>query len=159
MSVTTKDWGVIVGVLVLLATGYGLIVVDTGEPTIPPPGSVEIEDCEHVQIAVYELEDEHSSQRGLKQYSELTDLQQTVFDEGRSGNGDFVRFHDEDRMAAADALPDYVALDGRNYRANSIRGNCFNRPWYVGLTKPAGYALVGIGLLIGTWFWRRRIAY
>lgn len=159
MSVTTRDWGVIVGALVLLAAGYGLIAVVPGEPTIPPPGSISIEDCEHVQVAVYELDDDTPSERGLKQYTELTDRQQTVFDEGRAGNGDFVRIHDADRMVAADTLPRTVALDGEYYRANSIPTNCFERPWYAGLTRPIGYVLAGTGLLVGTLFSWRRITY
>jgi|GEM_PF-3320289 len=159
MSVTTRDWGVIVGALVLLVTGYGLIAAPPGEPTTPPSGSVSIEDCEHVQVAVYELDDETPDERDLKRYTELTDRQQTVFDEGRAGNGDFVRFHDADRMAAADALPNYVAFDGRKYRANSFPSNCFDRPWYAGLTRPIGCVLAGIGFLVGTVFSWRRITY
>lgn len=148
---------VIAGVLVLLVSGSSLVMASPIEPPTRSPSSVPVTECELVQLAVYELETEPSSEFG--QYPNLTDIQQTVFDEARTANGDFVRFADESRMAAADTLPVSVVMEGRTYRAHSVRGNCFDRPWYIGLTGPIGYILVGIGILVGGVFSWRRITY
>ncbi|WP_254832584.1 hypothetical protein [Haloglomus salinum] len=155
MSFTTRERGVLAGVLVLVVTGSGLIVAPVG-PTEPPMRSTSIADCELVQLAVYELDEEPPDERERSRYRALNETQQTVFDEGRAANGSFVRFQDRDRMAAADTLPPYVVFDGRNYRAHSIRGNCVERPWYGDRSSALGYLLVGLGLLLGGVFsWRR----
>lgn len=143
------------GVLVLVVAGSGLIMAPSVEPTGPPARSDSITDCELVQLAVYELDGEPPGEREQEQYRSLSDIQQAVFDEARAASGDFVRFHDRDRMAAADTLPPYVVFEGRAYRAHSVRGNCFERPWYDGLVEPTGYLLVGVGILLGVFSWRR----
>lgn len=159
MSVTTRDGWVLVGVLLLIVAGAGLVVASPPESTGPPPRSGSVGDCELVQLAVYELDGEPPGDSEQKQYRSLSGIQQAVVDEGRAANGDFVRFHDGDRMVAADALPPYVVFDDRTYRAHSIRGNCFERPWYAGLVEPTGYLLVAIGILAGSAFVWRHISY
>lgn len=154
-----RDRGVVAGVLVLLITGSGLVALAPIEPPARPPGSAPVSECELVQVAVYEMDDEPPDAFGQERYSNLTDIQQDVFDEARTANGDFVRFTDESRMAAADALPHSVVFEGRTYRANSVRGNCSEWPWYVGWVGPIGRILVGLGLLVGIVFAWRRLSY
>lgn len=159
MSMIQRDWGVIAGVLILLITGSSLVMASPIEPPARPLSTVPVTECELVQLAVYELDAEASGERGQEQYNNLTDIQRSVFNEARTVNGDFVRFKSESRMAAADTLPSSVVLEGRAYRAHSVRGNCFDRPWYIGLTGPVGYLLVGLGMLVGGVFSWRRITY
>lgn len=154
-----RDWLVIAGVLVLLVTGSSLVVASPIEPPSRPPSSVPVTECELVQLAVYELETEPPSGFRQEQYTNLTDIQRTVFDEARDADGDFVRFDNESRMAAADTLPFSVVMEGRTYRANSVRGNCSDWPWYIGLTGPIGRILIGLGILVGGVFSWRRITY
>lgn len=154
-----RDWGVIAGVLILLITGSSLVMASPIEPPARPLSTVPVTECELVQLAVYELDAEPSGERGQEQYNDLTDIQRSVFDEARTVNGNFVRFESEFRMAAADTLPSSVVFEGGTYRAHSVRGNCFDRPWYIGLSGPIGYILVGLGILVGGVFSWRRLTY
>jgi hypothetical protein len=154
-----RAWGVVAGVLALLFAGSGLVALAPAEPPARPMGSVPVSECELVQVAVYELDDEPSDAFEQERYDNLTEVQQGVFDEARAADGDFVRFHDESRMVAADALPHAVVFEGRTYRANSVRGNCFEGPWYAGWAGPIGRVLLGLGLLLGVAVAWRRLTY
>lgn len=156
---TRRDWVVAAGVLALLLSGSGLVALAPIEPPARPMGSVPVTECELVQVAVYELDTEPPDEFEQERYDNLTEVQQRVFDEARAANGNFVRFDTEPRMAAADMLPSSVVFEGRTYRAHSVRGNCFDRPWYVGWVGPIGRVLVGLGVLVGSMFAWRRITY
>jgi hypothetical protein len=154
-----RDWGAVTGVLVLLVTGAGLVALSPVEPSARPQEPVPVTECELVQLAVYELDTEPAAEFEQERYGNLTDSQQRVFDEARAANGDFVRFDDEDRMVAADALPYAVVFEGRTYRAHGVRGNCFDTPWYAGWVGPAGRVLLGLGIVVGAVFGWRRLTY
>ncbi|WP_276261414.1 hypothetical protein [Haloglomus litoreum] len=154
-----RELGVAAGVLTLLLAGSGLLTFVPAGPPARPMGSVPVTDCELVQLAVYELDDEPPGEFERERYDDLTDVQQRVFDEARATGGDFVRFDDESRMVAADTLPYAVVAQNRTYRANNVRGNCFDRPWYVGWAEPVGRVLVGLGLLLGVAVAWRRLTY
>lgn len=157
MSFAADDRALVVGAVGLCIVGGGLIAL-APIVTAPSPGPVSVEECELAQVAVYETA-EKTRDRDVESYGALTETQQSVFDEARAADGDFVRFRDRDRLVAAESLPYYVTLNGTRYRANSFLGNCRDRPWYVGLTKPAGYVLVGLGAVLGGVVARRRVAY
>jgi hypothetical protein len=151
-----REWVVVTGVLALLLSGSGLVALAPADPHARPMGSVPVADCELAQLAVYELDDEPPDASERERYDGLTELQRRVFDEARAADGDFVRFRNGSRMVAADTLPDAVAFEDRTYRANSVRGNCFDRPWYLGWAGPVGRVLLGLGLLLGVAVaWRR----
>lgn len=154
-----RDWGVVAGILALLVTGSGLVALAPVEPAARPLGSVPVTECEQVDLAVYEMDTEPPAGFGQERYSNLTNIQQSVFDEARAVDGDFVRFADESRMAAADTLPYSVVVEGRTYRAHGVRVNCFDEPWYIGRVGPIGRVLVGTGLLAGLAFAWRRLSY
>jgi len=156
---TRRDWVVAAGVLALLLSGSGLVALAPVEPPARPQEPVPVTECELVQLAVYELDNEPSDAFEQERYDDLTEVQQRVFDEARAADGDFVRFHDESRMVAADALPYSVVFEGGTYRANSVRGNCFDRPWYAGWLGPVGRVLLGLGLLLGVAVAWRRLTY
>lgn len=141
--------------VVLIVAGAGLVGLAPVVAPAPPAGPISLDECETVQLAVYETDSE-SNDQGVEQYDSLTEAQQSVFKEARAADGDFVRFRDSDRMAAANSLPHYVILNGSYFRAHSILGNCLDRPWYVGFMIPIGYLLLGLGVLVvGTVAWRR----
>jgi hypothetical protein len=156
---TRRDRVVVAVVLALLISGSGLLALAPVEPPARPMGSVPVAECELVQLAVYELDDEPLEASQQERYSDLTAVQQRVFDEGLAANGDFVRFEEESRMVGADPLPHAVVREGRTYRANSVRGNCFDGPWFAGWLGPAGRVLVGLGLLLGVAVAWRRLTY
>lgn len=158
MSTALSEREVSVAAAVLFVAGVGLVAMAPVVAPAPPAGPVSLEECDLVQLAVYET-DVESTDRGAERYGSLTELQQSVFDEARAADGDFVRIRDHDRMDAADSLPHYVILDSTYYRAHSVLGDCSDRPWYVGLIEPGGYVLLGLGVLAGATVAWRRVTY
>jgi hypothetical protein len=109
--------------LVLILTGAGLVALAPVEPPARPQEPVPVTECELVQLAVYELDAEPPEEFEQERYDDLTDVQQRVFDEARAAEGDFVRFDEESRMAAADALPYSVVSEGRPLDPARAGGN------------------------------------
>lgn len=158
MPPSVDDRKLVVGAVILVVAGGGLIALAPIVAPEPPAGPVSVAECELVQLAVYEAGTDAGG-RESERYSALTETQRSVFDRARAADGDFVRIRNRSRMIASESLPHRVVLNGTPYRANSVLGNCRDRPWYAGLVKPGGYVLFGAGVLVGGVVARRRLAY
>lgn len=138
----------------LVVVGVLLVAVAPALAPEPPDDPIEAEDCESIEVVVFEADDDRPVR-----YEDLSERQRAIFEEALSNAGEVVEF-EGDRREPAYGLPPYVEHEGTVYRVSTSGSDCWERPPPYGrIATIGGYVLVGLGAVgaaVGAW---RRVTY